>query len=877
VFVREPLLLTLASPNPKQNRILAELATNEYSRLQDDLELVNLKLGEVLFNPGETVNFVYFPITGIVSLTLNTRNGASAELAMIGNEGLVGIPLVLGGATTNHRVIVQNPGAAYRVKVEVIRWELDQGGSLQHLALRHTQVLMTQMAQSVVCNRHHAIDQQLYRWLLHSLDRLTSLQIHMTQELIASFLGVRREAITEAAGKLQLAGLIQYSRGYINIINRAGLEARACECYGVVKAEYDRLFEIAPETRLRSRTRPNPETVRSRAEARWIQAPPEVAKSPWDNAQLVHELQVHQIELEMHNEALRHAYDEADALRDRYADIYDFAPVAYFTLNREGVILDLNLSGAILLGIKGSQKGRHRFAAFVSPGSLNTFNQFLEEVLPATQKTTCEVVLTGNTQRPDAIVRIEATPNEGGDECRMVVIDISAERAAQQALAVRERYLRAILDSFPFMVWLKDEQSQFIAVNAPFATKFGWPSTESLVGRNDFDIATPDLAAAFQAKDQAVLLSGERKMVEELLKFGDEQRWFEIYKSPIILADRPVGTVGFARDINLRHEMQQTLKDAEAQHRNLIEHLPLNIAIVQNSLIRYINPKCEAVTGYSLAECTNQAFLPMIFEADRARAIEMYQAYSRGEVLPADFEVRLIGKAGQVIDCRLHVSAMQWDGKRAALAVFEDISAQKAIDAELHRLASIDPLTALASPAHFIEQMTRALSRLRRDENRQVAVLVLDLDHFAAINKALGQLAGDAILRLFSALLCEQLRNLDFAGRIGGEKFAILLEETDLPAAAIFAERLRLKTETTSVSIGEQRVSITVSIGIAAMNDADDTVDQVMQRAELALLRAKSGGRNSIQTADSRQQTADSRQQTADSQNIIPTSKENNK
>jgi diguanylate cyclase (GGDEF)-like protein/PAS domain S-box-containing protein len=856
-------LPTPASLNPKQNRILAELATNEYARLQDDLELINLKLGEVLFNPGDAVDFVYFPLTSIVSLTFTTRSGASAELAMIGNEGLVGVPLVLGGVTTNHRVIVQNPGAAYRLKVEVIRWELDQGGSLQHLALRHTQALMTQMAQSVVCNRHHAIDQQLCRWLLLSLDRLPGLQIHMTQELIASFLGVRREAITEAAGKLQLAGLIQYSRGYINIIDRAGIEARACECYGVVKAEYDRLFQIAPDTRLRSRTQRNPENVRSRAEARWRQAPPEITKTPWDNAHLVHELQVHQIELEMHNEALRHAYEEADALRDRYADIYDFAPVSYFTLNHEGVILDLNLSGAILLGIKGSQKSRHRFAAFVSPDNLNIFNQFLETVLPATQKTTCEIILSSTPQRPEATVRIEAIPNEAGDECRMVVSDITAERAAQLALSVRERYLRAILDNFPFMVWLKDEQSQFIAVNASLVANFGWPSTESLVGRNDFDIATPDLATAFQAEDHAVLLSGESKMSEELLKFGDTQCWFEIYKSPIILADRPVGTVGFARDITLRHETQQALKDAEERYRSLIEQMPLSVAIIQDGLIRYLNPKSEALIGYALAECVNQSFFPMICEADRATAIEIHQAYSRGEEPQPNFDVRLLSKSGRVIDCRLHVSALQWEGKCAALAVFEDVTAEKAMHAELHRLASIDPLTALASPTYFIEQMTRALARLRRDENRQVTVLVLDLDHFAAINQALGQLAGDAILRLFSALLCEQLRNVDFAGRIGGEKFAVLLEETDLPAAAIFAERLRLKTEATSVSIGDQRVSITVSIGIAAMHDADDTVDQVMQRAELALFRAKSGGRNSIQTADSRQQTADSRQQTA--------------
>lgn len=262
------MLETPASPSPKQNLVLAGLARNEYARLQDDLELVSLKPGAELCCAGKALDYIYFPITGIVSLTFITSSGASVELAMIGNEGLVGMPLVLGGATTNHGVVVQSLGAAYRLKVEIIRWELAQGGGLQHLALRHTQALMTQMAQNVVCNRHHAIDQQLCRWLLLSQDRLPGQQIHMTHELIAGFLGVRREAITEAAGKLQQAGLIHYRRGCINIIDRAGLEARACECYGLVKAEYDRLFQITPETCQPGRVRPNPENLRSRAEAR---------------------------------------------------------------------------------------------------------------------------------------------------------------------------------------------------------------------------------------------------------------------------------------------------------------------------------------------------------------------------------------------------------------------------------------------------------------------------------------------------------------------------------------------------------------------------------------------------------------------------------
>ena len=415
--------------SPKQNRILGALSLNNFARLQDDFEPVDLKLGQVLYESGDTLGHVYFPITCIVSLIFTTLKGATAELAITGNDGLVGIPLVLGGDTTTHRVVVQSAGFAYRLRVETIRWELDQGGELQHLALRYTQALMTQMAQSVVCNRHHSVDQQLCRWLLLSLDRLPGNQLNMTQELIANMLGVRREAVTEAAGKLQAAGLIEYSRGHITIIDRPGVESRACECYATVKLEYDRIFLMKPELRVINRPRPNPSTLRKRAEARLLQAAVTVPTTDWDKARLLHELQVHQIELELHNEELRHAYGEADALRERYADIYDFAPVAYFTLDPLGVIVDVNLAGAMLLGIKGSQKSRHRFAAFISADHLGAFNHFVDEVLHTNQKMGCETVLTANAQRPETTIRIKAVPDESRRECRMVVMETSAEHS----------------------------------------------------------------------------------------------------------------------------------------------------------------------------------------------------------------------------------------------------------------------------------------------------------------------------------------------------------------------------------------------------------------------------------------------------------------
>ncbi|NQW94433.1 MAG: Crp/Fnr family transcriptional regulator [Polaromonas sp.] len=229
-------------PDARQNRLLAALAGVEWQRWQPLLEHVEMPLGHVLYESGKTLSHVYFPTTSIVSLLYVMENGASAEIAIVGNEGLVGISLFMGGGTTPSRAVVQSAGQGFRLKANAMKQEFDRGGQVLHLLLRYTQALITQMSQTAVCNRHHALDQQLCRWLLLSLDRLEGSELVMTQELIANMLGVRRESVTESATKLQNAGLITYSRGRIHVLDRPGLEIRSCECYGVVKKEYDRLL-----------------------------------------------------------------------------------------------------------------------------------------------------------------------------------------------------------------------------------------------------------------------------------------------------------------------------------------------------------------------------------------------------------------------------------------------------------------------------------------------------------------------------------------------------------------------------------------------------------------------------------------------------------
>ena len=228
--------------DPKDNRLIAALPALEWQRWQPLLEWVELPLGQVLYESGLTMSHVYFPTAAIISLLYVMESGASAEIAVVGNEGLVGIALFMGGETTPSRAVVQSAGTGFRLKAQVIKDEFNGSGPVMHLMLRYTQALITQMAQTAVCNRHHTLDQQLCRWLLLSLDRLQGNELVMTQELIANMLGVRREGVTEAALKLQKAGLIRYARGHITVIDRAGLEGRTCECYEVVKREYDRLL-----------------------------------------------------------------------------------------------------------------------------------------------------------------------------------------------------------------------------------------------------------------------------------------------------------------------------------------------------------------------------------------------------------------------------------------------------------------------------------------------------------------------------------------------------------------------------------------------------------------------------------------------------------
>ena len=236
-------MMQLPTTSLIQNRLLAALSEQELARIASRMDLVTLRLGEMLYEPNQQLQFAYFPTTSIISLHYVTETGASAEAAGVGNEGMVGVPLILGGNTTPSSAVVQTAGQAYRLDRHILKAEFNSGsGLMNRLLLRYIQALMTQMFQTAACNRHHSVEQQLCRWLLLTVDRIPSGELKMTQELVANMLGVRRESVTEAAGALQNSGCISYRRGHISVLDRRKLEVRSCECYGVVKKELDRLI-----------------------------------------------------------------------------------------------------------------------------------------------------------------------------------------------------------------------------------------------------------------------------------------------------------------------------------------------------------------------------------------------------------------------------------------------------------------------------------------------------------------------------------------------------------------------------------------------------------------------------------------------------------
>jgi len=380
----------VSQDSARANRVLGALPMVDYMSMVSQLEAIELQPGQILEEPGTPASHVHFPISCAITLVSATRDGEMSELALIGREGLVGLPALLGAPSSAVQAVVLRPGLAYRMPAAAFAQVLQRSAAMQTLALRHVQSLMVQMAQGVVCSLHHSVLQRLSTWLLFHHTVTDSDQVRATHETIAHMLGVRRESITQAAGQLQSAGCISTSRGRIHIHDAQGLRNHVCECYALVEQEHRQLWQLPQQD----------------------EEPAPMGMGPWSHGHA--------------DSAVGHEEASGDPnASGRYADIYDFAPVGLLSVDAQGRLMETNMAAAIQLGISRSQCHQYRFVDFLQPESRQAFEQFHREVLSGKCRRHCELGLMPGAHRPAAVVRLDATVDENGEENRMVMVDVT--------------------------------------------------------------------------------------------------------------------------------------------------------------------------------------------------------------------------------------------------------------------------------------------------------------------------------------------------------------------------------------------------------------------------------------------------------------------
>ncbi len=424
----------------RQNKLLASIPLSHYARMSEHLKAVELVAGEVLFEASEHLDFVYFPTTCTTSLMSHTTDGDSSELAMTGRDGLVGVGLVLGSGSMNHRVVVQCAGQAYRMPADEFQSELLRCRELQQLALCYVQALITQMSQSIVCIGHHTVSERVSFWLLFNQDLVGKDQLKVTHETIANMLGVRRESVTQALGKLQLAGLVASGRGKITIVDRDGLKDGVCECFSLVTQETRRLY-----ARLGT------------------------ASDLSQDGQGAQDMLL----------------GREFAMLQKYQDAYDFAPVGFVSLDEQGRVVQTNLAGAIMLDIQRSQEQTPEFSDFIASADHASFVAFHQEVLSGKCRRHCELTLLATPHRSAMVIRVDATLNEMGDESRLVMIDVTEEKKLAALALMHERQQQEVLSQQPYMLWFKDQEGRLISSNSTLVDDWSHFTTGAELGNID--------------------------------------------------------------------------------------------------------------------------------------------------------------------------------------------------------------------------------------------------------------------------------------------------------------------------------------------------------------------------------------------------------
>ena len=407
------------TPCPRNNQILASLPESELATLSHHLERVSLNPGWVMHEPHAKIEHVYFPTSGVVSQIFTTSSGTTTELAMTGHNGLIGLAAVLGGEFMTHEAVVRCAGEAYRLRANQLRRALVQGSVLQAQILGYVQALIMEISHGVACNRHHRVEERLARWLLQNADLNGGHQVRVTQETMGDMLGVRREAINEAARKLQDNGLILRHRGSVDIADREGLEARACECYHSLR-HHERM--LPPGHNGHGYEHPALQRHTHHVDSRDQR---DNGHSSWPESMIMQGLNTQQAELSEHIGDLRAAYLEVENLKKQFEDLYEYAPMPYFMLDSNGQLERTNIAGAIMMGIKHSDFERRPFADFLDQNSVAQFMRFYRSVLTGRCREGCDIALKSNAHRPELAVRLYGAPDEDGAECRLMAAPLS--------------------------------------------------------------------------------------------------------------------------------------------------------------------------------------------------------------------------------------------------------------------------------------------------------------------------------------------------------------------------------------------------------------------------------------------------------------------
>ena len=643
----------MAAPAPKQNQLLAALKHEEFMRLERELEPVEFSPCQTIFRSGEAIDYLYFPVSLAASVSVSDCEGKATSLVIVGNEGVLGFSVMSGSERTPYDVVAINHGVAYRLRRELVDWEFDQSGSLLWMVLRYGQLATFSFAQTAVCNPHHSVEQRLCGWLLNIADKSGQRNFTLTHAFMAGQLGVRREAISEAAAALQSAGAIEYVRGKVRLLDLKALEHRACNCREIIRKYEQQLPPKLADKLWRYRRRPDPVSMRRLAEERARDAGIPKPSSMSEYGRLVAELEVRRHLHDIQMEELIESYAEADLLRERYADIYNFSPVAYASVDTLGVLKQINLSAAILLGIKRSEVKLHRFVESLVADQREVFIEFLKQVFGNPGHHRMATTLAANSQRPEALVIIDGISDESQQECRMVITDVTKEKAYEQSLKRAYELLDMSQTAANAGSWDWDIISGQVTWSDNLFNLFGLDASRDKAG---FDVwrkvLHPDDRTNAEEEIQRAIRDHRKLFTRYRICQPDgKMRWINaVGEAAYDQAGKALHMQGICIDATRQFEAEEETRRYAEQLRTVADFTyDWEYWQSPEGTLLYISPSCERISGYRRDEfiADPELLTKIVFPEDRA-TFASHLKENCALLSAHEMEFRIIRKDGEI-------------------------------------------------------------------------------------------------------------------------------------------------------------------------------------------------------------------------------------